>query len=170
MKRKDKESLREKRQHEEGDRKRAHISELTQQLHERNNQRNEAQAQKQYLKQHLQALQVQQHQAAQQVLPEAAQSVDPQVAPQGAPPVAVQRDFTAEFIAMVGNVQLNQLDVNVLTFSDKNSSNPLKFLDEVERYSKMRQMQMDRKFGWTCRMIFRIMINSKMYSLTDFTR
>lgn len=144
--------LERRRQLEEGERQRAHIAELTQQLNERNNQQNAAQAQIQQLQQQLQALQIQLQQREHnpqpvdpQVVPQVAPPVVPLVDPPVAPQVVPQRDFATEFIAMIGNVQLNHIDVNIPSFSDENSSNPLEFLDEVESYFKMRQIQLDRK-------------------------
>lgn len=129
------------RQREETERYRAEIAALNQQLADRTASENEARVQLQQIQQQLQELQQQQQQNQRN---EDRRQVEHQVQNENVV-VPPQRDYAAEFVALIGNVQVNQIDVSIPSFSDENSVNPLEFLDEVERYFRMRQIANDRK-------------------------
>ncbi|KAL7307659.1 hypothetical protein TKK_0000343 [Trichogramma kaykai] len=55
--------------------------------------------------------------------------------------------FSSDFTSMISNAQSMQLDIKIQEFEDENSMNPLEFLDDVDRFYRIKNIKDDKKLN-----------------------
>lgn len=123
------------RQQQEAEGQRAEIQRLQQQLTARDAAENNLQAQLQQLQAELEQTRARVNVAQVNLQNHNAQAAQ-------VPPM---RDFATEFLTMIGNIQLNNIESKVTEFTDENLKNPLEFLEEVEKFFRVKQIDENRR-------------------------